>query len=105
MNSYRCRHVIVVKVGGRHSISRRRRQHWSSFIVAVPYGRGSCRHQWFVERSAARKLIITVADMSSSSTREPFPVVVDSIGRRSSSPFHTGAAQAIVIATVERSTA
>jgi hypothetical protein len=106
-NSYRCRHVIVVNVSGSHF---RFRSSSTALVVA---------HRC---RSIRVRLQPSSVLQSSDRRREqlplptrhcrqgewksfPFPVVVDSIGRRSSLPFHTGAAPAIVSATVERSTA
>jgi hypothetical protein len=89
------------------SVSGRRRQHWSSLIVAVPYGCGSSHRQCYSRAIDGMRYL----SLPTRHCRErawklfPLPVVVDSIGRRSSSPFHIGAAPAIVSATVERSTA
>jgi hypothetical protein len=89
------------------SVSGRRRQHWSSLIVAVPYGCGSSHRRCYSRAiDGVRYLSLPTRHCRQGEWKSfPFPVVVDSIDRRSSLPFHTGAAPAIVSATVERSTA
>jgi predicted RNA binding protein YcfA (HicA-like mRNA interferase family) len=67
-NSYRCRHVIVVNVRGSHFRFGRRRQHWSSLIVAVPYGCGSSHRQCCSRAIDGVIRTVTVADTSLSST-------------------------------------
>jgi predicted RNA binding protein YcfA (HicA-like mRNA interferase family) len=106
-NSYRCRHVIVVKVSGSHFRFRS-----SSTALVVAHCCRSIRVR--LQPSSVLQSSDRRREQLPLSTRHcrqgewksfPFPVVVDSIGRRSLLPFHTGAAPAIVSATVERSTA
>jgi predicted RNA binding protein YcfA (HicA-like mRNA interferase family) len=106
-NSYRCRHVIVVNVCGSHFRFRS-----SSTALVVAHCCRSIRVR--LQPSSVLQSSDRRREQLPLSTRHcrqgewqsfPFPVVVDSIGRRSLLPFHTGAAPAIVSATVERSTA
>jgi hypothetical protein len=102
VNSYRCRHVIVVKVSGSHfrfrSSSSIDRRSSSPFHTGAALAIVSAT----VERSTAsyEQLPLSTRHCRQRAWKSfPFPVVVDSIGRRSSSPFHTGAAPAIVSAS------
>jgi hypothetical protein len=109
-NSYRCRHVIVVNVRGSHFRFRS-----SSTALVVAHRCRSIRVRLqpssVLQSSDRRRNTnsyrcrhVIVVNVRGSHFVEVCGRPIDSIDRRSSLPFHTGAAPAIVSATVERST-